>query len=110
MSNPRKSPCYYTFEEWKEIYRRLEEKRLQQVSLASQASLDVTQNSSLLSLKELFISLTVAPSKAPLDTSFSNQKKEIIFAQGHRLCLEGPFDWKELELWLTPLLTKQDEE
>ncbi|MBA3814838.1 MAG: hypothetical protein H0X26_10250 [Alphaproteobacteria bacterium] len=34
----------------------------------------------------------------------SHQKIEITFAQGHRLCLEGSFDWNKLRTWLTPLL------
>jgi hypothetical protein len=61
------------------------------------------------SLKDLFIPFT-RDSATSINSSPSNQKIEVVFAQGHRLCLHGPFDWEKLSSWLTPLLTKQDQE
>ena len=51
-----------------------------------------------------------APFPHPLSSSSltSNQKIEIVFAQGHRLCLQGSFDWDELRSWLTPLLIGEE--
>lgn len=41
------------------------------------------------------------------DSVLSNQKIEIVFAQGHRLCLEGSFDLESLKSLLTPLLAQE---
>jgi hypothetical protein len=55
------------------------------------------------SLKDLFIPLTIdsntLSNPPPLE-----QKIEITFAQGHQLCLNGPFNWEIIHSWLTPLL------
>ncbi len=57
-----------------------------------------------LSLQEAFSSLNSATDLSPFP---ENQKIEIVFAQGHRLCLQGSFDWETLSIWLTPLLTEK---
>lgn len=85
-------------------------KKIVRPSLASQEPADLAQELGLPSLKDLFVPLTVTPSEVSLDSSLPTQKMEVVFAQGHRLSLEGPFDWEELNTWLTPLLTKRDEE
>ena len=47
-------------------------------------------------------SLPLLPAEA------SNQRIEIVFAQGHRLCLQGSFDLDSLKTLLTPLLAKNN--
>jgi len=49
------------------------------------------------------VSLDSGSSNTP---SFNNQRVEVTFADGHRLCLQGAFDLELLGSWLTPLLTK----
>ncbi len=57
------------------------------------------------SLKDLFIPFgflsSLSNNPAP-----THPKIEVILAQGHRLSLEGSFDWEKLTSWLTPLLRK----
>jgi len=91
----RKKICLTTFCIW---YKKV---------TSPQAS-DLTQDLGLSSLKDFFVPLTVTSSEACLDFSSSIQKMEVIFAGGHRLSLQGPFDWEELNSWLTPLLTQQN--
>ncbi|MBA3814709.1 MAG: hypothetical protein H0X26_09585 [Alphaproteobacteria bacterium] len=71
----------------------------------SQASSLLTEVTDLPPTISLKASSIFPHSSSPLASFASNQKIEITFAQGHRLCLEGSFDWNELRTWLTPLLT-----
>lgn len=60
-------------------------------------------------LQDFFVPVTKTEDVPP--TSFlGSQKLEIMFAQGHRFCLNGPFDWEKLSSWLTPLLTDPSKE
>ena len=68
----------------------------------SSLSHDKTDSPGEIPLQEPFIFPQSFP---PIDSCASNQKIEIVFAQGHRLCLQGSFDWEELRSWLVPLLT-----
>ena len=97
----QKELCPATFHNWK--------KRINPPSVPSQAFPDFIKKPDLkpmVSLQDLFVPLT--ESSPPIDSSTSSQKIEVTFAQGHRLCLQGPFDWEDLSSWLTPLLTKKD--
>lgn len=58
--------------------------------------------------QENFVPLSLNPAP-PKDPSTSNQKIEVVFAQGHRLSLQGSFDLGLLGSWLAPLLTKENE-
>lgn len=60
-------------------------------------------------LQDFFVSVP-KEADAPLIPFPVNQKLEIVFAQGHRLCLNGPFDWEKLSFWLAPLLTDSSKE
>ena len=53
------------------------------------------------SLQDFFVPFSL--SSGPSST---NPKIEIVLPQGHRLSVEGHFDWEELTAWLTPLLTR----
>ena len=53
------------------------------------------------SFQNQFIPVTVTSS--PISNP-SSPKMEIVFANGHRLYLQGPFDWQALSSWLSPLL------
>lgn len=127
----RRSPTYHSFEQWKEIIedwgksglsihaycvqKGLVEtsfyswkKKLIQSPSSSQAFPDIKKGfeaSPNFPLKDFFIPIT-GGEEAPISPSSSNQKIEVVFAQGHRLCLEGPFDWAIISLWLAPLLEK----
>jgi hypothetical protein len=57
--------------------------------------------------QEHFVPLSLNPT-APNDPSSSNQKIEVVFAQGHRISLQGSFDLELLGSWLTPLLTNEN--
>ena len=59
------------------------------------------------SLKNSFIPLDLSP-VIPRSSPSTNSKIEVMFPQGHRLSLEGSYDWEKLTAWLTPLLTTED--
>ena len=71
-------------------------------SQQSSLPLEVTDLPPTISLQEPF---SFSQSPTPINSFGSNQNIEIVFAQGHRLCLQGSFDWETLSSWLTPLLT-----
>lgn len=58
-----------------------------------------------LSLQDLFAPFAFG-STLLNNPSSANPKIEVILSQGHRLSLEGTFDWEKLTAWLTPLLTR----
>ena len=63
------------------------------------------KESSTAFFQEHFVSVPLDPSTTN-HSSCSNQKIEVVFAEGHRLCLQGPFDLELLGSWLAPLLSK----
>ena len=71
----------------------------------SPLSHDETDPPDAIPLQEPFFFSQPSP---PIDSFVSNQKIEIVFAQGHRLCLQGSFDWEVLRSWLVPLLVRED--
>jgi|GEM_PF-6544383 len=60
-------------------------------------------------LQDFFVPVAKTEDVTPT-SSLGNQKLEIMFVQGHHLCLNGPFDWEKLSFWLTPLLTDPSKE
>lgn len=124
----------YTVEQWKEIITDWEKsgvsmnaycirnrlhstnfcrwkKKIQQ-SLSSQLSpnSDKEPPVNLENLLQDFFVAVPENADVPPPSFFGTQKLEIMFAQGHRFCLNGPFDWEKLSSWLTPLLTDQNQE
>ncbi len=131
MKNSRKPARYYTLKQWKKIIKNWEKSGLSRHAYcvqknliestfcnwqkkiapsSSQASLGFMKKSEgnlKFSLQDLFVA-PMEDSGISINSSSSNQKMEVIFAQGHRLSLEGPFNWEDLRAWLTPLLMEQD--
>ena len=117
---------FYTPEQWKDIFKEWEQSGLGRDSFCLQRNLTpsvftrwrkklmLSGDSKKLkassatpppktSIQDRFIPVTLSPS------SFSNTsspKMEIVFANGHRLYLQGPFDWHALSTWLNPLLVR----
>jgi len=99
-----------TFRNWK--------KKILNPQNSSQASLDIKgisafHNKPKPTLEDYFIPATImdreSPDSSSLDQqSLSQQKIEVIFAQGHRLHVYGSVDWNGLHSWLTPLLLSSD--
>lgn len=94
----RKKLCQTTFYGWRKKLER---------SLASQESTDPPKESSseFKNLLQDFFVPVGETASLPLPSIAANQKLEVVFAQGERLYLHGPFDWEKLDSWLTPLLT-----
>ena len=78
----------------------------EQIATTLEMSADSKDNSDDF-LQDNFVPLSIDPASLN-NASPTNQKIEVVFAQGHRLCLDGPFDLELLGAWLTPLLTTQD--
>lgn len=81
-------------------------------SLSSQSSTSPPKESSpkLDNLLQSFFVPVTENAGIPIAPAGVSQKLEVVFAQGHRLCLNGPFDWEKLSSWLTPLLTDPRQE
>ena len=81
-------------------------------SQISSSSFNHPEQASYPTLQEELSLLSETASPTSVTTSISptasitNQKVEITFANGHRFCLEGSFDWEIVSTWLTPLLTQ----
>jgi len=95
-----------TFNRWK--------KKLLNPQDSSQMPSDLTentgpQNKAKPTLEEYFIPATIMDGESSKASSsdqqpLSQQKIEVIFAQGHRLHVYGSVNWDSLQSWLTPLL------
>ena len=89
-----------TFYYWEQKFSRLQS--------SSPVSKELQKKESALSFQERFIPVTLKPAAvtAAAPVSSANQKVEVVLSQGHRLSLEGSFEWEALAPLLTALLTK----
>jgi hypothetical protein len=75
---------------------------------SSPISKETQKKESALSILDQFIPVTLKPASTIATPSVSptKQKVEVVLSQGHRLSLEGSFEWEALAPLLTALLTK----
>jgi hypothetical protein len=115
----RTLPRFYSAKQWMKILKDWEKSGLSRGAYCNKKRLSCNtfrkwekklkekrEGESPVSLKDLFIPITIDPNTL-FNPPFNKQKIEITFAQGHQLCLNGPFDWESIHSWLTPLLKKK---
>jgi hypothetical protein len=56
------------------------------------------------SLKDLFIPVTIKPDSTDASSSETSPKVEVTLSQGHKLTIQGPFEWEKVMAVLMPLL------
>jgi len=90
-----------SFYKWeKKINSSKSSQSLSDLTREPQSQFGIPLNGSFIPLE---LSSTISKS-----SSSTNPKIEVMLSQGHRFCLEGPFDWENFSSWLTPLLTTKD--
>lgn len=122
-----RAPRYYTPEQWKKFIEEWKQSGLGQKSFCKQKGLTPSaffrwrqtlgssgniikqkaetqqSKSPISSIQDRFIPVTMTPSSF---ASSSPPKMEIVLSNGHRLYLQGAFDWQALSIWLNPLLVR----
>lgn len=74
-------------------------------SFIDQKELSSSQSVGKSSLQDLFIPVTLKPDSVVAPSSKDSSKVELTLSQGHKLLIQGPFDWDNVISLLTPLLT-----
>lgn len=92
----QKGLTYSVFYRWKQTLESSGEIK-QQNTMVQQ---DVPEKPSI---QDRFIPVTMPSSSFP---NSSPPKMEIVLSNGHRLYLQGAFDWQALSTWLNPLLVR----
>ncbi len=92
----QKGLTYSVFYRWKQTLES-SDKIKQPNTLMQQAAPEIP------SIQDRFIPVTMPSSSFP---SSSPPKMEIVLLNGHRLYLQGAFDWQALSNWLNPLLVR----
>lgn len=123
-------PPIFTLEEWKKIFKEWKQSGLGKEKFCIKKGISITSfcrweeklkslkipnlpqdklliqtSNSKSSLQNLFIPITLKPEPAPVTSSEESSKVEVTLSGGHKLLIQGTFDWDNVMTLLTPLLT-----